>query len=337
MEIKRAQVSTSSLDVETRSFDVVASTESIDSHGDIVKQSWRLERYEANPVVLLGHGGLPIGKGSNVRVEDGALKMRVTLVSEKANPQAEQVLQLMREDALKAVSVGFRPGRRSTEKRDGREVRVLDDNELLEVSVVAIGSNPDAQAKDHARHGAGALEAQNMNDITKALGLRTGASAEDVTAAFGAVEKEILEATGARKLAEVAAKVDALRVERDALKAAATELEAVKAKLAEEAKAAAAAKLQATLDDAVKAGRVTPARREELAQKAAKHGQEWLEELIAQLPVQGGSESEARSLAGPDTSAGAAARVVTDELRAELKRFGLTEADYVAVNAKKEI
>jgi HK97 family phage prohead protease len=131
---------------QQRSVDVVMSTEQEDRHGEIVEQSWRLDRYRANPVVLFGHDSrsLPIGRAENVRVEGGALRGRIVLASAAANPDAERVWNLIREGVLNAVSVGFVPHEVRHEKHNGRDVIVLADNELLELSVVPIPANDEA-------------------------------------------------------------------------------------------------------------------------------------------------------------------------------------------------
>lgn len=140
---------------DERSFDVIASTETIDSYGDIVKANWRLSRYASNPIVLFGHNARDascvIGSASDVRVEDGALRARLTLVGEDVNPEAERVLRLMRAKVLRGISVGFRAHSYRWEKVNGVEVLVLDDNELFEISVVSIPANPDALAQLHAK------------------------------------------------------------------------------------------------------------------------------------------------------------------------------------------
>lgn len=138
---------------DTRSIDVIASTEAVDSYGEIVEQSWDLARYKANPVVLFAHNSreLPIGSARDVKVEDGALVATLDFVSAEANPKAEQVWQLIQQGALRAVSVGFRPRTVRSEKRDGKEVYVLADNELHEISVVPIPANPEALARARAR------------------------------------------------------------------------------------------------------------------------------------------------------------------------------------------
>lgn len=141
-----------SFDEASRSFEVVASTSVVDSYDEIVAQNWDLTRFAANPVVLYAHQSreLPIGT-AEAAVKNGQLEARITLVSEKANPKAQQVLELIREGALRAVSVGFMPRDVRFEKRDGREVFVLDNNELWEISVVPVPANPEALAKMRAR------------------------------------------------------------------------------------------------------------------------------------------------------------------------------------------
>ncbi len=139
---------------EDRTMDVVASTDALDSHGTVLDQaSWDLARFIANPVVLYAHNqrDLPVGFAENVRVENGALHARLRFVTAAANPLAEQVWQLVQQKALRAVSVGFFAGDAKTQKRDGRDVAVLSGNELLEISVVPVPSNPEAVAKMRAR------------------------------------------------------------------------------------------------------------------------------------------------------------------------------------------
>lgn len=138
-----------------RSFDVIASTETIDSYGDIVKANWRLERFANNPIVLFGHNtrdpSCVIGTAADVKVEGGALKARITLLGEDVNPEAERVFKLMKAGALRGISVGFQPHSYGWAKVSDQEVFVLDDNELFEISVVSVPANPDALAQLHAK------------------------------------------------------------------------------------------------------------------------------------------------------------------------------------------
>jgi len=146
-----------SIDKDARRVDFVASTDAIDSWGEIVEQDWILERFKANPVILFGHNSreLPVGKATRCEVvtENGRAQLECTIefLSEKANPKAEQVWQSICEGALRAVSVGFMPGDYRWEKRNGVEVFVLSKNTLHEISVVPIPANPEALAKMKAK------------------------------------------------------------------------------------------------------------------------------------------------------------------------------------------
>ena len=157
-------ITTRGVNTGSRSVDVIASTTAIDAHGDILEQDWRLERYLRNPVVLwnhnvfessawsMGEGArpedlLPIGRAENVRVTGTGLEATLVFASPDASPLAERVWRLMSEKVLSAVSVGFRPGKVTEEKVDGGTLFRLSDNELMEISVVPIPSNPEAVAK----------------------------------------------------------------------------------------------------------------------------------------------------------------------------------------------
>lgn len=141
-------------DTTERVVDVIASTDTVDSYGDSIDQgSWKLERYAGNPVVLYAHNNrdLPIGTAEGVAVKDGALRCRIRFVTDDANPLAGNVWKLIEQGALRAVSVGFLPHTCRWEKRDDREVFVMADCELLEISVVPVPANPDALAQLRAR------------------------------------------------------------------------------------------------------------------------------------------------------------------------------------------
>jgi HK97 family phage prohead protease len=142
-----------SINKEERSIEVVASTDSVDSYGEIVAQNWKLDRYLANPVVLFAHQSraLPVGRAEDVMVRDGALQAKFIFATAEANPLAEQVWQSIAQKTLRGVSVGFMPATVRMEKRDDKEVWVLDDNELFEISMTPVPANPNGLAKMKAR------------------------------------------------------------------------------------------------------------------------------------------------------------------------------------------
>lgn len=127
------------LKADKSGFDFLASTSAIDRQGDSIDQSgWELGNYKLNPVILWAHdySQLPIGKAESVEITDAGLKISTVFASEKANPKAEQVRQLLAEGFLNAVSVGFIP-----KERNGN---VITRAELLEVSVVPVPANQEA-------------------------------------------------------------------------------------------------------------------------------------------------------------------------------------------------
>lgn len=203
---------------DSRSIDVVASTDTVDSYGERIDQgTWQLERYLANPIVLYAHDSddLPIGTASNVGVVDGKLQATITFVSADLNPQAEQVFQLMKARVLRAVSVGFRCHTYRWEVEQDRELLTLVDCELLEISVVPVPANPDALARYRAAarstksapvpapHGV-----RKMELVLKALGLDAGATeaeaVESVKSLQGAHER-IVALSGVKSAGEAEA------------------------------------------------------------------------------------------------------------------------------------
>jgi HK97 family phage prohead protease len=131
----------------------VASTANADRYGDVINQAgWSLDKFRANPVILLNHNAnsLPIGKGE-VDVIDGRLMVDVEF--DMDDPQAAEVARKTKAGFLNAVSVGFNPidatPRSMLEKNHpayGQTGQFFDRAELLEISIVTIPANGDAVA-----------------------------------------------------------------------------------------------------------------------------------------------------------------------------------------------
>ncbi|MFA4900936.1 MAG: HK97 family phage prohead protease [Brevundimonas sp.] len=155
------------LDIDTREVDeatrtirgAVASDETEDSHGSILKAAgWKLDRYNKNPVLIWAHktGGYDDVEpedllGTTTTTIDGTRLMTdLHFSTEEVNPKAERVFRQMKSKALKGISVGFVPLKYRWEKRDGAssadEILIIDEAELVEVSVVPIPSNPNTLA-----------------------------------------------------------------------------------------------------------------------------------------------------------------------------------------------
>jgi HK97 family phage prohead protease len=196
--VTRAKASDGAGDGTVERFvDVIASTASKDRDGEIVQQDWLLDGVTSVPVFWehnysLGWGldpydpraSLPIGKATDLRVEEGALKARLTFVDEKANPLGPMVFEGFKQGSIRSVSVGFVPHDVRAEVHEGEEVLVLSANELLEISACSIGRNRDAgvvEAKTFAALRARAQRGggQTMKTVRKQTSTGTSAAFAD--------------------------------------------------------------------------------------------------------------------------------------------------------------
>lgn len=132
----------------------IASDETLDRAGEIIRpEGWLLDRYKQNPVFQNSHqyGDIifTIGKSEEIEIRsdraDGSLYLyqRVRFAVDE-NPFARIAYNLYKGGFLNAVSVGFRPVR----WLDGNEAaparRIYVEQELVEVSAVAIPANHNA-------------------------------------------------------------------------------------------------------------------------------------------------------------------------------------------------
>lgn len=140
---------------ESREVDFIASDESIDSYDSIIKQNWDLGRWKDNAPILWAHDRslIPIGQATSTKVLANPKRLAITVKFAGADvtPLAEQVYQGVLQKFIRAGSVGFYPSKVTFEKHDGREIMVLDENELLEFSLLPIGSNKGALAQLRTR------------------------------------------------------------------------------------------------------------------------------------------------------------------------------------------
>lgn len=130
-------------------FDFVISDGTMDRHGTRINpHGWDLSEFLKNPQALWAHGrdpvrgSLPIGRWENVRVEAGSLIGRLILAEEGSGSFTDEIRRLVRQGILRAVSVGMdyiKEGKRGGPWEIERAG-------LREVSLVAVGSNPNALA-----------------------------------------------------------------------------------------------------------------------------------------------------------------------------------------------
>lgn len=132
--------------------DFVASSATLDRYHEVIEPGgWRLEAYRRNPVFQNAHnyGDIIFTLGKAVVTEvrtvgsAPALFQRIEFATE-VNPMARIAYGLYRGGFLRAVSVGFIPIRWENGEGESAFRRKYLEQELLEVSAVAIPANPDA-------------------------------------------------------------------------------------------------------------------------------------------------------------------------------------------------
>ena len=152
------------LDEQSRSVDHVASDETVDRVGDIIRvKGWQLDNFKNNPQLLRYHNDTapPLGLVDQVRKgkrEDGSPALFTTShfhPDEKQDPEGQLLSRLVMDGDLPAVSVGFMP--LATLRPDTAEERQalglgpwgveFIKAELHELSVVAVPCNPNALLK----------------------------------------------------------------------------------------------------------------------------------------------------------------------------------------------
>ena len=148
-------------DEEKRMVEFVASTGAVDTYGTVLPPDmWDLSRYARNGVVGYQHDiyysddpDNVIGRGE-AYTAGGELLIRIFFEPAELNPKADKVYRKVLFGSINAVSVGFRataPGHWGR-KADGEDpdVYYYNGQELMEVSVVNVPSNPDAVKRSAA-------------------------------------------------------------------------------------------------------------------------------------------------------------------------------------------
>ncbi len=141
------------IDSDKRTAEFIISNESVDRHGTVFKMDgWDLKTYERNPIVCYNHASgdtnpdTIIGT-SRVFVEGSNLIGEVTFEDEGDNKIADRVWKKINKGVLKMASVGarvhdYRLG--NTKEGEDSGTIYFTRQELLEWSVVSVGSNPEA-------------------------------------------------------------------------------------------------------------------------------------------------------------------------------------------------
>lgn len=153
---------------ETDTYTFTISTPTRDRHGTVIlPEAWRLDNYNANPIVAYQHhtgddwwtGRISdpddiIGK-SRVWQEGDNLVAEVEFEPLELNEKADKIRRKIEFGSLRAVSVGFRmiKGHWGDEAADeDTGTYYFEEVELLEFSVVNIPSNPTALKRSLEEH-----------------------------------------------------------------------------------------------------------------------------------------------------------------------------------------
>jgi uncharacterized protein len=179
--------------------DFVASTATLDRYHEVIEpKGWRLESYRRNPVFQNAHNYgdilFTLGKAllTEVRTMGGspALFQRIEFATE-VNPVARIAYGLYKGGFLNAVSVGFIPLRwedggseRGAALADGHQRgasprRRYLEQELLEVSAVAIPANPDALALGLKSGVVEKADVKELMEVLRAVVVESGTGGQD--------------------------------------------------------------------------------------------------------------------------------------------------------------
>jgi HK97 family phage prohead protease len=127
----------------------VLSDETVDRYGDIIEAAgWVLTNFRKNPIALFGHSSsFPVGTWTNIRVDGGKLIAKLNLAKRGTSARIDELIGLVEQGILRAVSVGFRPIKSEPLNPDRPYgPQKYTKQELLETSLVSVPANPAALA-----------------------------------------------------------------------------------------------------------------------------------------------------------------------------------------------
>lgn len=164
--VLRRAASIKAVDAKERTMRFVASDESVDRYGDIIRASgWQLDNFRKNPVLLFAHDSRqpPVGQVPSIEVVGTELIADCLFRPEGDSQLSDDVWRAVEGGFLRAASVGFTPTGPVNQLVDsagnwtGYE---FTSQELLELSVVPVPANPQALA---------VAKSLGMSDATQAL------------------------------------------------------------------------------------------------------------------------------------------------------------------------
>lgn len=137
--MKKLQLTAKILKGENKQITVVASDETLDRHGDVLKiEDWDLSQFLKAPRMLIDHDHRVekiVGRWENPRIENRQLLLDANF--HDITELSRAVHQMVEQDHLNSVSIGaiYNPP-----ENDGERGKM----ELIETSWVTVGANPNA-------------------------------------------------------------------------------------------------------------------------------------------------------------------------------------------------
>lgn len=130
-------------DENERIIRILASDESLDRDGDIIRaKGWITDNFMKSGSILYGHNPseLPVARPISAEVVGKKLYVHAQFAEEGTSAFNDAVFKLIKQKILRGVSVGFK----STEWKDIDTGREFLKQELLELSLTPIPANPNA-------------------------------------------------------------------------------------------------------------------------------------------------------------------------------------------------
>jgi HK97 family phage prohead protease len=145
------------IDEASHTIDFIVSTEIVDRDGEIVEAQSvmdgiiRKDEFIANPVCLISHqhklpdGSVPsIGSWLTDTAKLAGKRVRMKLRFDTELPLGSQYWIAYKNKTMRAVSISFRIKNYRVEELNGKQVYIITELEMIEISVCAVGANKQA-------------------------------------------------------------------------------------------------------------------------------------------------------------------------------------------------
>lgn len=152
-----------------------------DRMGDIIDpKGWVLDNFKDNPIALFNHNSsFPIGHWEDVKIQGSRLIGKLKLAARGTSDRIDEIISLVEQGILRAVSVGFSPIERKPLEDGIRYTK----QELIETSLVSVPANPAAVQLAKSLHVSDATLDEVFGKHATADVVHTGA--KDISAAQG--------------------------------------------------------------------------------------------------------------------------------------------------------